>query len=96
MELSSAVLLWESLLEAQSRTFPFFIPTHLKFIAAQSHEQSPRDFVLQLAEVDFVLCNQIQENHLPVLIRTLDSISHLHITDNMGRWEEEVLLSRVF
>lgn len=98
LKLSSAVLLWESPLEAQSRTFSFFIPKNLKFIAVQSHKQSPKPkrFVLQLAEVDFVLCNQIQENHLPVLIQTSDPIIHLHVTDNVELWEKEVLLSSFF
>lgn len=98
LELGSAVLLWESLLEAPSRTFSFFIPMNLKFIAVQSRKQSPKPkrFVLQPAEVDFVLCDQTQENHPPVLIQTSDPIIHLHVTDNMGLWGKEVLLSRVF
>ena len=76
-------------LEAVSSVFPMI----LKSIAAQSNEQSPKPkrFYALVAEVDYVLCNQVLENHLTILIQTSDFTIHVYIIDNLGSWENELL-----
>lgn len=80
------MLFWESLLEAHSRSCFFSCPKDFKIhlCARQCTGPQLQEICASVAEVDYVLCNHTLENHLPILIQTLDSIIHIHIIANLG------------
>lgn len=71
-------------LEAVSSVFPRI----LKFILHKAINRVPNPRDALNAEV---LCNQVLENHLTVLVQTSDFVIHIHTIDTLGFWEDELL-----